>query len=74
MKKIRGSIILRYKLLPYIYTAFYNYYKLGIPILKPLWYYNTNKDYLFNAKNQFYFGESLLIRPVLSLEEHDKNE
>lgn len=59
----REMIKLRYKLLPYIYTAFYQAHKYAIPIVKPLFWYNQNDEYTYNVGNQmeYYFGDSLLI-------------
>ena len=71
---IRKSIILRYKLLPFIYTTFYLYYKLGTPILRPTWFNNIGSEYLYGINNQMLFGDSILIRPVVSLIEHERNE
>jgi alpha-glucosidase (family GH31 glycosyl hydrolase) len=73
---IRSSIILRYKLLPYFYSVFYQYYKVGTPMLRPVWFNNINSDYLYTAaaNNQLYLGDGILVRPVLNLQEHERQE
>jgi alpha-glucosidase len=60
---IRETIKTRYKLLPYIYTAFYEAHKYGIPIIKPLFWFNQNDEscYIESNQYQFYFGNSLLV-------------
>lgn len=55
---------LRYRLLPYLYTEAYDYH-LGTPLIRPLYYDEEfvidDKDY----KNQYFFGKSFLICPIL---------
>jgi alpha 1,3-glucosidase len=66
-EKIKSSIVLRYKLLPYIYYTFFQYYKSGFPIIRPMWFRYHNKfTFDFYANKQFFFGDALLIRPVLN--------
>ena len=56
---------LRNQLIPYIYTEIYNYHKYGIPLIRPLYYdYPFVYDNLFYI-NQYYFGSSMLISPIV---------
>ncbi len=59
----RKMIKTRYRLLPYIYNSFYQAHKFGIPIVKPLFWFNQNDENCYNESNQlqYYFGDSLLI-------------
>lgn len=59
---IRKYIKLRYKLLPYLYTAVFKTHNTGLPIVKPMFLVYGNK-YL-NTDKQFMFGDSMLIVPV----------
>ena len=58
------SIKLRYHLLMYIYTKFYEHTKNGIPLLKPMWMkFIQNYDDFINTKEQgslFVFGDELI--------------
>ena len=58
------SIRLRYHLLMYVYTKFYEHIKNGIPILKPMWMkFRDNFDDFINTKEQgslFIFGDELI--------------
>ena len=58
------SIRLRYHLLMYVYTKFYQHTKNGIPLLKPMWMkFRNNFDDFINTKEQgaiFVFGEELI--------------
>jgi len=61
---IKEYMRLRNKLIPYIYTESYNYYKKCIPLVQPL-YYKYSKIYdepLY--KNQYFFGSQMFICPI----------
>lgn len=56
---------LRNQIIPYIYTEIYHYHKDGIPLIRPLYY-----DYPFvyddpNYINEYYYGSSMLISPII---------
>jgi len=56
---------LRNQLIPYIYTEMYHYHKDGIPLIRPFYY-----DYPFAYDdpvytNQYFFGSSILISPII---------
>ena len=70
---IKNAIITRYNLIPYIYTQFYLYYKIGMPIVKPLWFWDNSEFSLTEfADIEYFFGNGILVRPVLN-EAEDKN-
>jgi len=56
---------LRYQLLPYIYTSFYNYHRSGVPILRPLAFYDQHDDNNFNRDHEFLCGPDILVVPVM---------
>lgn len=61
---IREYMQLRNKLVPYIYTESYNYYKKCIPLVQPLYYkYNGIYDEPL-YKNEYFFGSEMLICPI----------
>lgn len=56
---------LRHRLIPYLYTANVRTAKDGVPLISPMYYYDDSplafdKKY----KNQYYFGEQLIVAPV----------
>jgi alpha-glucosidase len=61
----KAAIELRYRLLPYLYTAFWRYVQDGTPILKPLNFVYPQDKNLRNVENEFLFGAHLLISPVV---------
>ncbi len=60
---IRKYMKLRYKLLPYLYTAVYESHSTGLPIVRPL-FLEYGRDYL-DIQNQFMFGTDFVVAPVL---------
>ncbi len=57
---------LRYQLLPYIYTNFYNYHKHGVPMLRPIVFYDQEDSNNFNRDHEFLCGPELLVVPVVN--------
>lgn len=62
---IREAIRLRYRLLPYLYGLFYESTQLGTPIVRPMFYEFPKLIELFDLENQYMFGESLLVNPIV---------
>ena len=61
---IREAIELRYKLLPYLYTAFYYNSKTGEPVLKPLVFFDQTDENTYDKEEEFIFGRQILASPV----------
>jgi len=68
---IKKDIEHRYKLLPYIYSGFYESTQSGLPLARTLAIDYTTDENIFNTKfqNQFLFGDSILVAPVISTAE-----
>ncbi len=64
-KIARNAIELRYRLIPYIYTCFYESHKYGLPMFRPLVMEYQNDINVINMKEEFMIGNSILIAPVL---------
>eukprot|EP00823_Brevimastigomonas_motovehiculus_P004323 TRINITY_DN2831_c0_g1_i2.p1 TRINITY_DN2831_c0_g1~~TRINITY_DN2831_c0_g1_i2.p1 ORF type:complete len:547 (+),score=151.59 TRINITY_DN2831_c0_g1_i2:1379-3019(+) len=62
---IREVIRLRYSLLPYIYTVFKHASVTGLPILRAAWVEFPEDEQTFASEDQFMFGPSLLVHPVV---------
>ena len=62
---VRKFINLRYKLLPYLYTAFYQYVESGTPILRPISFFDIEDENAFYREDEFLFGDNLLVCPIL---------
>ena len=62
---IKKYISLRYRLLPYMYTAFRQYVEQGTPILRPLIMLDQAHDYFGEHAENFAVGDHLVVAPVL---------
>lgn len=63
-KICREYIELRYRLLPYIYTLFWEAATGGAPILRPLLYHFPNDPKTYTLADQVMLGSSLLAAPI----------
>jgi alpha-glucosidase len=61
----RKFIELRYKLMPYLYSVFWEHHRYGFPILRPM--IMLEQDNILNhyRQDEFAFGDKILICPVL---------
>jgi alpha-glucosidase len=64
--KVKEIIARRYRLLPYIYSAFRESAVSGLPVARSLAinYTFDEKVYWWNYQNEYLFGDNLLIAPV----------
>ncbi|WP_448700306.1 glycoside hydrolase family 31 protein [Mucilaginibacter sp. AW1-3] len=71
---IKKDIEHRYCLLPYIYSSFYQSHQTGLPVCRTLAIDYTHDDHVYDGRfqNQFLFGDSILVAPVVSTEHHTK--
>lgn len=61
---------LRHRLIPYLYTASYRTNQEGIALVEPL-YYRWKMPKAYEYKNEYFFGEQLLVAPVTTKAEAD---
>jgi alpha-glucosidase len=61
----RAAIELRYRLLPYIYTAFWRASETGEPVQRPLVFDYQYDGVVRDLDDQYLFGKDLLVAPVL---------
>ncbi len=71
---IRNYINLRYKLLPYIYSSFYEATQNGLPLMRTLAIDNTFDPNVYDAayQNEYLFGGSFLVAPFESTKDYGK--
>jgi alpha-glucosidase len=60
----RKFVELRYQLLPYIYTMYYNYVTYGDPMIKPLVYFDQEDAQTHYRSDEFVFGDQFLVCPI----------
>ncbi|KHJ39020.1 alpha-xylosidase BoGH31A [Pedobacter glucosidilyticus] len=70
----RNYISLRYKMLPYLYSAFYEASTSGQPIMRSLAidYTHDAKVYDTQFQNQFFFGKAIMVAPFESTDKYGK--
>lgn len=68
---IRESIKLRYELIHYLYTTFYQASIHGTPVVRPMWFEYPKDSITFDITEQFMIGDSFLIAPKLQAVEID---
>ncbi|MFT4740480.1 MAG: alpha-glucosidase [Marivirga sp.] len=64
----RNYINLRYKMMPYIYSAFYEAHRSGVPVARSLAIQYPHDDLIYHElyENEYLFGDSILVAPVPS--------
>ena len=61
---VRKFIEIRYQLLPYLYTAFYQYTHENIPILKSLVLFDQEDPQTHFRTDEFIYGNQILVCPI----------
>jgi alpha-glucosidase (family GH31 glycosyl hydrolase) len=56
----------RYAMLPYVYTEARRTYDTGLAFLHPLYYEWPQADEAYSNKNEYMFGEEMMVDPVVS--------
>ncbi len=69
---VRTLLNLRYRMLPYIYSEAHHSSEMGLPMLRALVLEYENDPTVFNLEDEFLFGRSLLVAPILTEEDHRK--
>ena len=64
-KYVKAAIELRYRLLGYLYTAFWKYVNEGTPVIKSLSFYDQSDPICLEREQEFIFGDQILVSPIL---------
>ncbi|WP_282030484.1 TIM-barrel domain-containing protein [Winogradskyella eximia] len=64
----KQAIELRYKLLPYNYNLVYENNQFGKPLMRPLFFEESDNADLFNYSKTYLWGNDILVSPVLEAE------
>lgn len=62
---VRNILKLRMQLIPYLYEAYYRYYKEGVPAIRPLVMDYTEDLRFRDVYDQYLVGDSILAAPVI---------
>ena len=65
-RMVKEMIVQRYRMLPYIYSAFYESSANGMPVARALAISHSfnEKVYWYQYQNEFMFGDNMLVAPV----------
>ena len=61
---VRDAIVLRYRLMPYIYSAFLRAAETGEPVQRPMVFDHQYDGVVRDLDDQYLFGTDLLVAPV----------
>lgn len=62
---VRDYIKLRYSLMPYLYTMAWKNTEEGLPLVKPMNFYDPANTLLKEVDDQYFWGESFIVAPVM---------
>ena len=60
------AVQLRYRLMPYIYTAARQAYDTGVSICRPLYYDWPEEKEAYRREGQYMFGDDILVSPIVT--------
>jgi alpha-glucosidase (family GH31 glycosyl hydrolase) len=61
----REYLNLRYRLLPYLYSSVAQAHVSGLPLIRPLWLAHPTDRRALTCDDQYLFGDSFLVAPIL---------
>jgi alpha-glucosidase len=69
----RKFIELRYKLMPYFYSTFWEHHRYGFPILRPIVMHEQDVKLNHFRQDEFTYGDKILICPVMEPGQTSRN-
>jgi len=61
----RKVLAARYRLMPYLYTAFFDSHTYGCPVARPLFFGWSSDNTTRNINEQWMMGDALLVSPIM---------
>jgi alpha-glucosidase/alpha-D-xyloside xylohydrolase len=61
----RKYLELRYRMLPYLYSTVHECTKTGMPIMRPLWLHFPDDPKALDCGDEYLWGKSMLVAPVV---------
>jgi alpha-glucosidase (family GH31 glycosyl hydrolase) len=66
--KAKKQIELRYQMLPYNYTLAFENNQKGLPLMRPLFFEESNNTVLLNSSDAYLWGNNFLVYPITTAE------
>ncbi|HEX6880159.1 MAG TPA: TIM-barrel domain-containing protein, partial [Terriglobales bacterium] len=63
---MRDAYVLRYALIPYIYTASRYTYDTGLSICRPLYYEYPEAPEAYEFSDEYFFGNDMIVSPIVA--------
>lgn len=63
---MRDAVLLRYALIPYIYTFAREAYETGVSLCRPMYYDYPESPEAYEFSGQYMFGDRMLVAPVVA--------
>ena len=70
---LKKYLELRYRMLPYIYTAAREAKDTGVPMMRPLWLHYPDDPRAMSLDDQYLWGRDILVAPVFEKEAAARN-
>ena len=70
---VRGLLNLRMQLMPYLYTLAWEAHRRGHPLVRSLFWLDSEDPTLQGTDDMFLLGDALLVAPVLKKGEHSRS-
>lgn len=61
---MREAVLLRYALIPYVYTAARQAYDSGVALCRPMYHDYPDAEEAYEFKDQYLFGDDLIVAPI----------
>ena len=63
----------RHRMMPYLYTMNYRSYQEDLPLVEPMYYEYPEAPEAYEVKNQYFFGDQLMVAAVTTPRVKDLN-
>ncbi|MFT4005611.1 MAG: glycoside hydrolase family 31 protein [Lacrimispora sp.] len=67
------ALRMRHHMMPYLYTMNYRSWNNDLPVVMPMYYEYPEKREAYDRRNQYYFGNELVVAPITSPRVKDLN-
>ncbi|MFD2288284.1 DUF4968 domain-containing protein [Pedobacter petrophilus] len=64
LRNFRKYDLLRYRLMPYLYTSMHQQYEAGLPMMRALVLNHQEDENVYEIADQYMFGDNLMVAPV----------